>query len=103
MRVGRIGPFSRHGPGAKGLPAQKPNVTVIGSALRPIDPTSSLTGTYEFDNPVDMATVATRRFEVDVEVGDYVATDLIDSRGNVDIWASVDGGTVVALPNSRSN
>jgi hypothetical protein len=54
----------------------------------------NLTGTYEFDAPVDMTTVETRRFQAAITALNYEATDLIGSRGLVSEWASVDGATV---------
>jgi hypothetical protein len=79
---------------ALGFTGTKTNVTVSGSVLRLTDPEANLEGEYEFDNPVDMGTVKTRRVEVDVQVLNYVATDFIDSMGDVDSWASVDGNSV---------
>lgn len=79
---------------APGFTGAKTNVSLVGSVLRLTDPETNLEGEYEFDNPVDMGTVATRRVEVDVQVLNYIATDLIDSMGEVDSWASVDGDSV---------
>ncbi|GAB1719297.1 MAG: hypothetical protein NTAFB09_10280 [Nitrosospira sp.] len=79
---------------APGFTGTKTNVSVSGSVLRLTDPEANLEGEYEFDNPVDMGTVKTRRVEVDVQVINYVANDLIGSRGNVDSWDSVDGSIV---------
>lgn len=79
---------------APGFTGTKTNVSLVGSVLRLTDPEANLEGEYEFDNPVDMGTVETRRVEVDVQVLNYVATDLIGSRGLISEWASVDGDTV---------
>jgi len=69
----------------------KTNLTAVSNILRLTDPTVNLTGEYEFVTYLDMTTVETRRFEADIDVLCYVDTDLIDSRGDVDDWASVDG------------
>jgi hypothetical protein len=79
---------------APGFTGTKTNVSLVGSVLRLTDPEANLEGEYEFDNPVDMGTVETRRVEVDVQVLNYVANDLIDSMGEVDSWASIDGDSV---------
>jgi hypothetical protein len=79
---------------APGFTGTKTNVSVSGSVLRLTDPEVNLEGEYEFDNYVDMGTVATRRVEVDVQIINYVANDLIGSRGLISEWASVDGGAV---------
>lgn len=79
---------------APGFTGAKTNVSLVGAVLRLTDPSVSLTGEYEFTAPLDMGTVEPRRFEADLKVLNYVATDLIDSRGDVDSWAAVDGGTV---------
>jgi hypothetical protein len=66
----------------------------VGTVLRLTDPTANLTGSYAFSTYLDMTTVATRRFESDITALSYVATDLIDSMGNIDDWASIDGDSV---------
>lgn len=79
---------------ASGFTGTKTNVSLAGTVLRLTDPTVNLTGTYEFDAPVDMTTVKTRRLEADITALSYVATDLIDSMGDVDSWTSIDGDSV---------
>jgi hypothetical protein len=79
---------------APGFTGTKTNVSVSGSVLRLTDPETNLEGEYEFDNYVDMGTVATRRVEVDTQILNYVADDLIGSRGLISEWASVDGDAV---------
>lgn len=54
----------------------------------------STSGSYEF-GPLDLSTVATRRFEADVGVSAVNNTDNIDSRlSNIDDWESIDGDAV---------
>jgi hypothetical protein len=79
---------------APGFTGTKTNVTVAGSVLRLTDPSVSTTGSYAFSAYLDMTTVKTRRLESDIDALSYVATDLIDSMGEVDSWASVDGDSV---------
>lgn len=72
----------------------KTNVSVVGPVLNLTDPTVSLTGEDLFSAALDMGTVATRRFEVDIEAISYVAEDLIGSRGLISSWPLVSGATV---------
>jgi hypothetical protein len=79
---------------APGFTGTKTNVSVVGSVLRLTDPEANLEGEYEFNGVIDMLAVATRRIESDIDALSYVATDLIDSMGEVDSWASIDGDSV---------
>lgn len=79
---------------AAGFTGAKTNVSVSESVLQLTSHAVAQTGEHLFNAPLDMGTVATRRFEADIEVLSYVATDLIDSRGNIDDWSAVDGSTV---------
>ena len=47
----------------------------------------SSTGSYEFDAPVDMGTVATRRFEADIGATSFDTGDLISFRDLVSTWS----------------
>lgn len=51
-------------------------------------------GVYLFDTHLDMTTVATRRFEADIEVLSYAADDMIGSRGLVSTWDDITGVVV---------
>lgn len=51
-------------------------------------------GVYEFAGNVDLGAVFTSRLTAVLEAYGFDASDLIDSRGNVDSWASVDGGNI---------
>ncbi|MEY2653656.1 MAG: hypothetical protein RLZZ524_684 [Pseudomonadota bacterium] len=51
-------------------------------------------GSYAFDAVVDMTTVATRRFEADIDVISFDTGDLISFRDAVTTWASVSGTAV---------
>ena len=79
---------------APGFTGTKTDVSLVGAVLRLTDPTVSPIGTYEFAALIDMVTVATRRLEADINALSYVAVDFVDSRGDVDSWASVDGSSV---------
>ena len=56
--------------------------------------TVSPTGTYEFNTKFDGTTVAVRRFEADIAVTSSDTGDLVDARGEVDSWDTVDGSAV---------
>jgi hypothetical protein len=78
----------------------KVNLQVTASRLEMTDP-SSLTATYFFPGSVtayptwiDLGSVSARRFESDLQLFRFDDSDLIDSRGAVDTWPSVDGGAV---------
>ena len=85
---------SRQAPGFAGV---KTNVALADAKLS-IDDTSSLIGTYEFNeganNYIDMAAIVTRRFESDINLLNFVNSDFLDSRGLIDTWADLDGGQV---------
>jgi predicted phage tail protein len=52
-------------------------------------------GSYEFDNFLDLGTLATRRFEADITSLSFDTGDLIDSRLDpIDQWDSFDGDVV---------
>ncbi len=51
-------------------------------------------GIYEFDGTVDLGAVFTSRLTAAIEAYGFDASDLIDSRGSVDAWSSVDGGNI---------
>ena len=92
----------------------KSNVAVLDSALR-LDSVTTIsamtelvsawpkisglggisgTGSYAFDAAVDLATVATRRFEVDIAATSFDTGDLISFRDLVSTWSSVSGTKV---------
>lgn len=56
--------------------------------------TISPTGTYLFNTVYDGTTKAVRRYEADIAVTASDTGDLIDARGDVDDWDSVDGATI---------
>jgi len=51
-------------------------------------------GTYDFASPMDFGSVVTRRITPVIQALAFDAGDLIDSRGFVDDWDSVDGGVI---------
>lgn len=51
-------------------------------------------GQYDFDGTVDLGAVFTSRLTAVIEAYGFDAGDLIDSRGLVDSWSSVDGGNI---------
>ena len=52
-------------------------------------------GSYAFDTYVDLATVATRRFEADIAATSFDAADLIDSKTDpIDTWGPIDGTAI---------
>ena len=82
---------------------QLDSVTAIDSMAAAIDSWTFLdalggisgTGNYAFDTYVDLATVATRRFEVDIAATSFDAADLIDSKtDNIDDWSQIDGANI---------
>lgn len=52
------------------------------------------TGSYAFDAAVDLATVATRRFEADIAVSSFDTGDTISLRDLVSTWSSVSGAAI---------
>lgn len=55
----------------------------------------SATGSYAFDTYLDLTTVATRRFESDIQVTSFDSGDLIDDRtALIDDWNSIDGTVI---------
>ena len=58
----------------------KTNLTATASVLRLTDPSSDLTGEYEFSAVDDRTTKAVRRYEADINVLCYVQDDTIDDR-----------------------
>jgi hypothetical protein len=55
----------------------------------------SATGSYAFDNYLDLSTVATRRFESDITALSFDTGDTIDDRlENIDDWDSIDGAVI---------
>jgi hypothetical protein len=83
------------------FPGSKVNLTVTANVLQ-ISDTTSHNAVYYFPNSttgspgyyIDCGSVAVRRYEADLALTRFDAGDLIDSRGLVDTWASVDGGIV---------
>lgn len=63
-----------------------PKITALGGI--------AASGSYDFDTYVDLATVATRRFEADVAVSIFDTGDLIGFRDLVSTWSSVSGAAV---------
>ena len=56
---------------------------------------SLASGTYDFDAALDLGTVATRRFEADIQAVSFDSGDYIDARtDNIDDWSDFDGATV---------
>ena len=51
-------------------------------------------GSYYFDQVVDVATTATRRFEASIQALSYDTGDTIGARGNVSDWDSVAGSAI---------
>lgn len=52
-------------------------------------------GTYNFDAPLDLGSVASRRFHARIASYSYIADDLMDSRLTLmDTWSSWDGATI---------
>jgi hypothetical protein len=93
----------------------KTNTAVVGGALQldsastidsmatPIDDWTFIdalggisgTGSYAFSATVDLATVATRRFEADIAATSFDAADLIDSKTDpIDEWGPIDGDAI---------
>lgn len=71
----------------------KTNTEVVNNNLQIAG--TATTGTYDFSAVVDMATVATRRFEADVGVLGFTSGDTIDSRtANIDTWGEFDGAVI---------
>lgn len=55
----------------------------------------SATGSYAFDDDLDLTTVATRRFESDITALSFDTSDTIDNRlENIDDWDSFDGAVI---------
>ena len=55
----------------------------------------SATGSYAFAGTLDLSTVATRRFESDIQALSFDTGDTIDNRlDNIDTWDSIDGAAV---------
>jgi predicted phage tail protein len=54
----------------------------------------SIAGTYEFEEMVDLGTVATRRFETTLTAQSFDTQDLISYRGLVSQWGSVSGDVI---------
>lgn len=87
---------------ATAFTGSKANVTLSSNQIQLTNPASSLTGQYYFPNSsaaspgyyIDVGSQAVRRFEADVDVVRFDAADLIDTRGSVDTWSTVDGGFV---------
>ena len=64
-----------------------PDVAALGTVVA--------TGSYAFAATLDLTTVATRRFESDIEAASFDTGDLIDARVNdIDDWDSIDGSVV---------
>ena len=64
-----------------------PTIDAIGGVIP--------SGSYDFDAPLDLGTVATRRFEVDLAALSFDTGDYIDSReSNIDDWDSFDGSVI---------
>jgi hypothetical protein len=86
---------------ATAFTGSKVNVTLSSNQIQLTTP-SSLVGTYYFPNStaaspgyyIDVGSQMVRRFEADIDVTRFDAGDLIDSRGSVDTWSTVDGGFV---------
>lgn len=56
---------------------------------------SAASGTYDFDAALDLSTVATRRFEADIDAAAFDTGDFIDARSNnLDDWSDLDGASV---------
>ena len=92
----------------------KSNVAVLDSALRLDSVTTisamtevvsawpkisglggiSASGSYTFDAAVDLATVATRRFEADIAATSFDTGDLLSFRDLVSTWSAVSGAKV---------
>jgi hypothetical protein len=53
-----------------------------------------LAGSYAFDNVMNFGGVVTRRLNATVQALSSDTGDLIDTRGNVDDWDSLDGGVI---------
>lgn len=52
-------------------------------------------GTYDFAAALDLSTVATRRFEADIDAVAFDTGDFIDARtGDIDLWSDIDGTSV---------
>jgi hypothetical protein len=87
---------------ATAFTGSKVNITLSSNQIQLTNPTSSLTGQYYFPSSksgspgyyIDVGSQAVRRFEADVDVVRFDATDLIDTRGSVDTWSTIDGGYV---------
>lgn len=54
-----------------------------------------LDANYAYAATIDCGSIAVRRYHSHIKANAYLATDLIDARGNVDTWTSVDGSTEV--------
>jgi predicted phage tail protein len=54
----------------------------------------SVAGSYEFEEMMDLTTVATRRFESDITAQSFDTQDLISYRGLVSQWGSVTGEVI---------
>lgn len=93
----------------------KTNVTVVAGSLQldgttPIDSITDMvdslplidslggaasTGSYEFGTYQDFGTVATRRFEADIEALSFDSGELVDDRlANIDEWDAIDGSVI---------
>jgi hypothetical protein len=56
---------------------------------------SLASGTYDFNAALDLSTVATRRFEADIDAAAFDTGDFIDARtNNIDDWSDFDGASV---------
>lgn len=78
-------------------------VTLIDDMVTPIDEWPFIdalggvsgTGSYGFASTLDLSTVATRRFEADIQALSFDTGDTIDNRlDNIDQWDSIDGDVI---------
>jgi len=72
----------------------KTNAVVASDQLMIDALSAGATGSYAFSAVMDLATVATRRFEADIAAVSFDTGDLIGDRGLVSTWSSVGGAEV---------
>lgn len=72
----------------------KTNAVVSSDQLQIDALSAGATGSYAFSAAMDLATVATRRFEADISAVSFDTGDLISSRGLISGWSSVGGAEV---------
>ncbi len=76
--------------------------TLVDDMLDPIDSWGFIDtlggvlsgGSYLFDAPMDFGSVVSRRISAVLQALSFDSGDLLDDRGDIDIWDSVDGGVI---------